>query len=89
MEKVSKSKKSEWFGMKVTPEEKRKIKELAKRRKMSQSELIIDLVNKESLNENSDQQKQSLLDIVGELAGIYEAPPDLSTNKKYMEGYGE
>lgn len=28
-------------------------------------------------------------DLVGHLAGCLEGPPDLSTNKKYFEGFGE
>jgi hypothetical protein len=31
----------------------------------------------------------SLLEALGEWAGCYDGPPDLSTNPKYMEGYGE
>ena len=32
---------------------------------------------------------QTLLDMMGDLCGKYEGPGDLSTNPKYMEGFGE
>jgi predicted transcriptional regulator len=32
---------------------------------------------------------QTLLDVMGDLCGKYEGPGDLSTNPKYMEGFGE
>ena len=31
----------------------------------------------------------SFLDLVRDLAGSIEGPPDLSTNKAYLEGYGK
>lgn len=46
MSKKDKNKKDiVWFGMKLTPEEKAKIKMLAKRKGVSQKELILSLVN--------------------------------------------
>ena len=33
-------------------------------------------------------RKGSLLDLAGDLVGAFDGPPDLSTNPKYMEGFG-
>ena len=83
-----------WFGMKVTPEQKRKIKRLAERRGLSQKEAVMRLVE-EALGEEAPAapkpfkaQPGSFLDGIEHLVGSTEGPGDLSTNPKYMEGFG-
>lgn len=83
-----------WFGMKVTPEQKRKIKRLAERRGLSQKEAAMRLVEEALGEEAPEEQKPfkarpgAFLDGIEHLAGSVEGPGDLSTNPKYMEGYG-
>jgi hypothetical protein len=82
-------KKIEWFGMKLTPEQKDKIRRLAKRRGVSQKKAIMDLVEKEiEEKENIEAKPGSFLEAAEDIVGSVEGPGDLSTNPKYMEGFG-
>ncbi len=58
----------------------------AKKRRVSKSQIM-----RESLEASLRPQKfVSCLDLVRDLAGsIKGGPPDLATNPKYMEGFGE
>lgn len=79
-----------WFGMKVTPEEKQKIKKLAERRGTSQKAAVLEAVERELAEEDlPEAQPGSFLEGIEDLVGSVEGPPDLSTNPKYMEGFGE
>ena len=79
-----------WFGMKLTPEEKAKIKLLAKMKGVSQKEAVMSLVNDEVIEYKVEPAPGSLLDRMQHLVGIVEdAPRDLSTNPKYMEDFGK
>lgn len=79
-----------WFGMKLTPEEKAKIKLLAERKGVSQKEAVMGLVNEEVVEYKVEPTPGSLLDRMQHLVGIVEdAPKDLSTNPKYMEDFGK
>ncbi len=79
----------EWFGMKLTPEEKAKIKRLAERRGVSQKEAVMDLVNEEMIAYQVEAEPGSILEKMESYVGVIEGPGDLSTNPKYLEGYGE
>lgn len=78
-----------WFGMKLTPEEKRKIELLAEKKGMSQKEMILSLVEEEVLEYTVTLREGSLLDRAQSLTGVFEGPDDLSVNPKYLEGFGE
>ena len=78
-----------WFGMKLTPEEKRKIELLAEKKGMSQKEMILSLVEEEVLEYTVTPRKGSLLARAQSLTGVFEGPDDLSVNPKYLEGFGE
>lgn len=78
-----------WFGMKLTPAEKQKIKFLAERKGVSQKEAIMSLVEEEIIDYKVTARPGSLLEKMQKYAGIAEGPFDLSTNSKYMEGFGE
>lgn len=79
-----------WFGMKLTPAEKAKIKMLAERKGVSQKEAIMNLVNEEVVGYEVKPKPGSLLDRMQHLVGIIEdSPSDLSTNPKYMEDFGK
>lgn len=88
---TAKSKKTKWFGMKVTPAQKKQIQKLAARKGVSQSQAVLDLVNKEMTEESVKVKAKpgSFLDSIEHLAGSIEGPGDLSTNPKYMEDYGK
>ncbi|MDX1641730.1 MAG: hypothetical protein R3220_08520 [Balneolaceae bacterium] len=82
-------KKKEWFGMKLTPEEKEKIRSLAKRRGVSQKQVVLDLIEKEVEKEPIKAKSGSLLDLNRDLFGVGSGSGDVSTNPKYMKGFGE
>lgn len=82
-------KKTEWFGMKLTPEEKGKIRSLAKRWGVSQKQVVLELIEKEVEKEPIKAKSGSLLDLNKDLYGVGAGPGDVSTNPKYMEGFGK
>ncbi len=61
---------------------------VAHRRGVSKSALIREAIET-FLGADEVGHPRSALDIVADLAGSCEGPEDLSTNKKYMEGFGE
>lgn len=88
MPATKKNKKTVWFGMKLTPEQKEKIRTLARRRGVTQKKAVMDLIEKEVEEEPVKAKPGSFLDVAGDLVGSVEGPGDLTTNPKYMEGYG-
>ena len=79
-----------WFGMKVTPAEKRKIEKLAEREGTSQKAVVMGLVEEATHEYTAENPRPgSFLEATRDLCGSVEGPIDLSTNPKYMEGYGE
>lgn len=82
-------KKTVWFGMKLAPEEKEQIRSLAKRRGVSQKQVVLDLVKKEVNQEPIEAQSGSLLDLNRDLFRSGSGPGDVSTNPKYMDGFGK
>ena len=91
MGKKDKSKKDiVWFGMKLTPEEKAKIKMLAKKKGVSQKDFIMSLVNEEMIEYEIEVKPGSTLEKLEKYVGIIdEGPADLSTNPKYLEDLGK
>lgn len=79
-----------WVGMKVKPEEKAKIKRLAERKGTTQKAAVLEAIDHE-LDEERPVRAQpgSFLEGAEDLAGSIEGPSDLSTNPKYMEGFGK
>lgn len=83
---------TKWFGMRVTPSEKAKIERLAEQQGSTQKEAVLRAVEREL--EDGDEiepQPGSALELIADLVGVEEdsdAPTDLSTNPKHMEGYG-
>lgn len=81
---------SVWFKMKVKPEEKAKIERLAEQKGTSQKAAVLGAVERELGEEEPIKaQSGSFLEGAEDLAGSIEGPPDLSTNPKYMKGFGE
>ncbi len=81
-----------WFGMKVTPEQKRKIKRLAERYGLSAKDMVMKLVEEALTGEQGAQPFEvrpgSFLDGIEDIVGAGEGPPNLATHPKYMEGFG-
>lgn len=88
MSTTKKKKKIVWFGMKLTPEQKEKIRILARRRGVSQKRAVLDLIEQEVQEKPIKAQPGSFLEGIEHLAGSVDGPGDLATNPKYMEGYG-
>lgn len=78
-----------WFGMKVTPETKQKIRKLAHRKGVSMKEVLVTLIERETKEEQIKPKPDSVYDRNKDLFGVGKGPKDLSTNPKYMEGYGQ
>lgn len=77
-----------WFGMKVTPEQKRKIKRLAEREGTSAKEAVLRLVEQALAEEAISAPSGSFLSGIEGIIGSVEGPVDLASNSKYMEGFG-
>ena len=69
-----------WFGMKVTPEQKQKIKRLAQRQGLSAKEAVIKLVEEALAREQRAQPVEvrpgSFLDGIEDIVGAGEGPED-------------
>lgn len=77
-----------WFGMKVTPEQKRRIRRLAEREGVSAKEAVLRLVDRALADDPIAVPPGSFLDGIQHLIGAVEGPTDLSTNPKHMDGFG-
>lgn len=73
------------ISLKLPPELRFKLERAAKRRGQSKSEVV-----RAALEQYLDcERPMSALELAGDIVGCGEGPGDLSTNPKYMEGYGE
>jgi len=77
-----------WFGMKVTAEQKRKIRRLADREGLSAKETVLRLVEQALAGEKIDAREGSFLSGIEDLIGSVDGPSDLSANPNYMKGFG-
>jgi len=78
-----------WFGMKLSPEQKRKIESLARRRGLSQKEAVMDVIEAALSAESRHPEEASFLDRYAKYCGAVDGPGDLNTNRgKYMRDYG-
>lgn len=78
-----------WFGMKLTPEEKQKIEFLASKKGVSKKEAVMSAINELIVDYDVEVKPGSILEKLQDVVGIGEGPGDLSTNPKYMEGFGK
>ncbi len=80
-----------WFGMKLTPEQKEKIKRLAAREGTSAKEAVLRAVEDALGAEVPPAKPGSFLegieDLIGSV-GTEEGPVDLASNPKHLEGFG-
>lgn len=78
------------LSLKVTDQLERKIERASRRQGISKSELMRRAVQQYLDQAKSGKPFVSAYDMAPHLAGsIKGTPPDLSTNPKYMDGYGE
>jgi hypothetical protein len=59
----------------------------ARRLKRTKSAVVREVLQ-EYLDKSKSSKRISCLDLAADLAGCFEGPADLATNKKYMQGYG-
>ena len=78
------------FSMRVTPEQKRKIERLARRKGTSQKEAVLALIEEAFDGEEEPivPRPGSFLDKYRAIIGSCEGPPDLLRDPNRMEGYG-
>lgn len=77
-----------WFGMKLTPAQKAKIKRLARAEGTTAKEAVLRLVDA-ALDERGDVPRPgSFRDGIEHLVGSVSGPSDLSTNPDHMRGFG-
>ena len=78
-----------WFGMKVTPEQKARIRRLAQREGTTAKEAILRLVDGALEEPNQPARVGSFLDGIEHLVGCLDGPSDLATNPDHMQGFGK
>ncbi len=64
-----------------------KLNRLVKARKQTKSEIVREAIEL-MLNGGEPKRPVTMAELAGDLLGSAEGPGDLSTNPKYMEGYG-
>ena len=64
-----------------------KLERLAKSQKQTKTNIVRNALE-QMLNGTPAAKPLSALDLAGDLAGCLDGPSDLSTNRKYMEGFG-
>ncbi|MCH8569483.1 MAG: hypothetical protein LAT67_14505 [Balneolales bacterium] len=82
-----KEKKIVWFGMKVSPEEKGKIKEIAEHYNITQKEAVMNLVEDRVADINLQRSAVKKANLA-QFAGLYEGEATLSTDKSHLSDYG-
>lgn len=76
------------ISLKLSGELRARLEAEAKRRQISKSKVIRDCLSRVLLRSKSGNGL-SCYDLAKHLAGSVHGPKDLSTNKKYMRGFGE
>jgi hypothetical protein len=84
----SKKERIVWFGMKLTPAEKARIKRLAESEGTSAKEAVLRVVDAALAEHEEAPRPGSFLDGIEHLVGSVSGPSDLSTNPDHMRGFG-
>jgi metal-responsive CopG/Arc/MetJ family transcriptional regulator len=77
------------ISLKLTEDLLRKLERTARERGQSKSDVIRSALEQYLNGARAAQRSVSALELAGDLVGCGEGPGDLSTNPKYMEGFGE
>jgi hypothetical protein len=78
-----------WFGMKLTPAQKARIKRLARAEGSTAKEAVLRLVDSALEEREPAPRSGSFLKGIEHLVGSVSGPVDLSTNPNHMRGFGE
>ena len=70
--------------IRLTARQRAAVRRLAAREGVSEEEAVL-----RAVEQASEAAGLSAYDLMRPFIGSFEGPPDLSTNKAYMEGYGE
>ncbi|HYD88412.1 MAG TPA: ribbon-helix-helix domain-containing protein [Vitreimonas sp.] len=65
-----------------------KLQALVRRRGQRRSEIVREAIER-AVEDTPNSEGPSVHDLLADLKGVVKGPKDLSTNKKYMRGYGE
>jgi hypothetical protein len=77
------------ISLKVREDLHRKLERAARQRGQSKSAVMRAALEQFLNGTRPPERRPSALELAGDLVGCAEGPGDLSTNPKYMEGYGE
>jgi hypothetical protein len=75
------------ISLKLTEALDNKLSAAARRQKRTKSSVVREVLE-DYLEKSSSAKRISCLELASDLAGAFEGPSDLSTNKKHMEGFG-
>ncbi len=85
---VAEKRQQVWFGMKLTPQQKNRIKLLAQQKGTSAKQAIMNLVDEALASQRLKAPSGSFLDGLEDIVGSVEGPADLSSNPRHMDGFG-
>lgn len=79
------------FGMRLAPHERRQIERLAEARGTNMKDAILEAVRRQlaTLDEPFQAKPGSVLEGLEDVVGSTEGPEDLSSNRDYLNGYGQ
>lgn len=90
---MSRAKNEKWFGMRLTPAQKRRIERLAEQKGATQKDAVLEAVKRElektEEEEAIEARPGSFLEDIEDLAGAIDGPSDLSTNPEYLDDLGK
>lgn len=69
--------------LRLTAHQREAVRRLAEREGVSEEEAVL-----RAVEQAGEDRTPSMLELAGDLIGSIEGPPDLSTDKAYMEGFG-
>ncbi|HJT76895.1 MAG TPA: ribbon-helix-helix protein, CopG family [Gemmataceae bacterium] len=77
------------ISLKLADDLFRRLERAARERGQSKSEVVRTALEQFLNGKGTAARPLSALELAGDLVGCVEGPGDLSTNPKYMEGFGE
>jgi predicted transcriptional regulator len=77
------------ISLKLPPKLSAKLDHAASQRRQSKSEIVRAALEQFLNGPSAPRRQVSALELAGDLVGRVNGPGDLSTNPKYMEGFGE
>lgn len=84
----TKKQRTVWFGMKLTPDQRARIKRLAEAEGTTAKEAVLRLVDAALEEREQGPRPGSFLDGIEHLVGSVSGPRDLSSNPDHMRAFG-